>query len=129
MRLKPLIFGLLWAIALTTVPLNTLAGTSRATPADSLVSTDGTKSWALTGTAGPVISSTGIVQEAPTGTINSSNVTFTLSATPGAAATLVCFLDGQAQTLTTDYTRSGATITETTAPATGQILVCQYSKN
>lgn len=54
--------------------------------------------------------------EAPTGTINSSNVTFTLSQTPSPAAFLQLYLGRQLQVQGVDYTLSGATITYTTAP-------------
>ncbi len=54
--------------------------------------------------------------EAPTGTINSSNVTFTLSQTPSPAAFLQLYLGRQLQIQGVDYTLSGATITYTTAP-------------
>lgn len=54
-------------------------------------------------------------QEAVSGTINSSNVTFTLSNNP-TANSLTLYLGRQIQILGVDYTLSGSTITYTTAP-------------
>ncbi len=67
-------------------------------------------------------------QGAPTGTINGSNTSFTLSPTPATAANVNCFLNGvqQRQGAGTDYTISGATITYLTAPATGSTLNCLW---
>ena len=72
-------------------------------------------------------SSTGntMTTEIPAGTINSSNATFTLSQTP-LNNSIILTLNGVRQTPTTDYTLSGATITFTTAPFTGAIMVCSY---
>src|SRR5215471_1680589 len=53
--------------------------------------------------------------EVPTGTLNGTNTTFTLSATP-ATNSLLLFMDGVEQEPGTDYTLSGATITYTVAP-------------
>lgn len=61
----------------------------------------------------------------PSGTINGSNVTFTLANTP-ISGTEHVYLNGQLLTTTTDYTISGATITMVTAPATGDILRVTY---
>lgn len=67
-------------------------------------------------------------QEVPSGSINGSNVTFTLAHTPGAATNVNCFLNGlqQRQGAGLDYTISGATITYLTAPPTGYTLNCLY---
>ena len=61
---------------------------------------------------------------------NSSATTFTLSFTPPSANGLLCHLDGSAlvQGSSNDYTLSTATVTMNTAPATGQRLLCYYSK-
>lgn len=58
------------------------------------------------------------LQEAPTGTVNGSNVTFTLSQTPAANFCVNLSLDGvtQRQGAGLEYTISGTTITMTTAP-------------
>jgi hypothetical protein len=69
-----------------------------------------------------------VVRETPTGSINSSNVTFTLANTP-VAGTEQVFLNGilQEPGAGNDYTIAGATITYLTAPATGDRLkVCYY---
>lgn len=58
---------------------------------------------------------------APTGTVNGSNVTFTLPQTP-TGNSLQLFVGGIQQVLATDYTISGATITFTNAPATGSLI-------
>lgn len=67
-------------------------------------------------------------QAAPTGTINGSNTTFTLSPTPTASSNVDCFLNGiqQQQGAGNDYTISGATITYLTAPPTGSKLNCLW---
>lgn len=54
--------------------------------------------------------------EAVSGTINGSNVTFTLTSTPTVPASLILTLNRQIQIQDTDYTLSGNTITYTTAP-------------
>jgi hypothetical protein len=67
-------------------------------------------------------------QGAPTGTINGSNTSFTLSPTPTASADVNCFENGlqQQQGAGNDYTISGATITYLTAPPTGTKLNCLW---
>lgn len=70
-----------------------------------------------------------IFNEAPTGTIDGSNVTFTLANTP-TANTVQLFLNGLLQRPGAghDYTISGATITMLSAPLTGDILLAHYMK-
>jgi hypothetical protein len=70
-----------------------------------------------------------IVRETPSGTINGSNVTFTLANTP-ISGTEMIFLNGILQDAGAgnDYTISGATITMLTAPATGDKLRVSYEK-
>jgi hypothetical protein len=67
-------------------------------------------------------------QGAPTGTINGSNTSFTLSPTPAASSNVNCFLNGvqQQQGAGNDYTISGATITYLTAPPTGSKINCLW---
>jgi len=67
-------------------------------------------------------------QAAPSGSINGSNTSFTLSPTPAASADVNCFLNGvqQQQGSGNDYTISGATITYLTAPPTGSKLNCLW---
>lgn len=67
-------------------------------------------------------------QETPSGTINGSNVTFTLAHTPASATNVNLFLNGvqQRQGAGNDYTISSATITYLTAPPTGSTLNAIY---
>lgn len=65
--------------------------------------------------------------ETPTGSINSSNVTFTLAHTPNPAASLNCFRNGvQQRAGGADFTLATATITYGSAPLTGDTLICNY---
>lgn len=126
--MKRLLLAAALTVALIILPFDALATTPRSWTFDSINSSSGGGGWTLPASGG-IMGSASMVQETPSGTVNGSNVTFTLSFTPGTAGALLCHLDGQLQTLTTDYTRSGVTLTMIAAPATGQILVCQYSKN
>jgi hypothetical protein len=67
-------------------------------------------------------------QGAPTGLINGSNTSYTLSPAPTTAANVNCFLNGlqQQQGAGNDYTISGSTITYLTAPPTGAKLNCTW---
>jgi len=69
-----------------------------------------------------------IIREAPSGTINGSNVTFTLAGAPSPANTEQIFLNGLLQNVGAgnDYTISGATITFTSAPPTGSVILVNY---
>lgn len=67
--------------------------------------------------------------ETPTGTIDSMNVTFFLTHGPNPAGSLQLFLNGQLQTVGTDFTLSGAggnVITFASAPMTGDTLLAYY---
>jgi hypothetical protein len=70
-----------------------------------------------------------VTRETPTGSVNGSNTTFTLAATPVAGSERV-FLNGLLQEpgAGNDYTISAATITYLTAPATGDRLRVNYLK-
>lgn len=68
------------------------------------------------------------VHEQPAGTINGSNTVFTLANVPSDSVWVNVYLDGLLQTLTTDYTISGQTITFVTAPAVGQLPRVTYLK-
>lgn len=70
-----------------------------------------------------------VKQEVPTGTINGSNTTFTLSESAHEQDSLMVFKNGLLQKYTTDYTLSGTTITFVTAPATASELVIVYDQN
>ena len=69
-----------------------------------------------------------VVREVPTGTINSSNVTFTLSQTPASGSEQV-FENGilQESGVSADYTISGAVITFVVAPTTGSLVLVTYN--
>jgi len=70
-----------------------------------------------------------VIRETPSGTINGSNVTFTLASAP-TANTEQLFLNGLLLEpgAGNDYTISGQTITMLTAPATGDRLKASYWK-
>ena len=80
----------------------------------------------ITGTASPYTPPTE-VQEAPSGLVNSSNVTFTLANTPVSNVSVKLYLNGIFQRQGTNYTISGATITMAVAPTTGQQLDANYA--
>lgn len=71
---------------------------------------------------------TPVYSEVPSGTINGSNVTFTLANTPTAGSVLL-YKNGQRQLAGggADYTISGATITYNAAPLTGDQLLSDYT--
>ena len=65
------------------------------------------------------------VQEVPSGTVNGSNVTFTLATTPSSAGAVMVFLDGvlvEQGSGAGKYTISGTTITFGTAPVAPQVV-------
>lgn len=66
--------------------------------------------------------------ETPSGTINGSNAVFTLAHTPASASDLTLYLNGLLQTMGTDYTLSGTTITFSSdeVPQTGDELLAFY---
>ena len=65
--------------------------------------------------------------ETPTGSINDSNVTFTLANSPSPVLSLDIKLNGALQTAGgVDFTLSGATVTFVVAPPTGSILRASY---
>lgn len=64
--------------------------------------------------------------ETPSGSIDSSNVTFTLANAPSPAGSLNLVLNGQPQLQGTDYTLSSATITFSIAPETDMWLRAWY---
>lgn len=66
------------------------------------------------------------IQEVPSGAIDGTNNTFTLSQTPVGNASVKVYLDGLFQRQGIDYSISGATITMTVAPAIGQTLDANY---
>lgn len=65
------------------------------------------------------------IKESPTGSVNGSNVTFTLSQTP-ISGSLSFYVNGIIQKETDHYSLSGSTITMTTAPTEAQDLYATY---
>lgn len=65
--------------------------------------------------------------ETPSGTVNSSNVTFTLANTPASPNGVLIVLDGVTQYNGVDFTVSGTTITFVTAPVTGSTIFAYYN--
>ena len=121
---------LLLAILLALTPVGASASATRTIDADALISSSHATTVTLPAATGTAMISAGLIQEAPSGTVNGSNVTFTLANTPGNAATVVLTLDGMVLTqgVSKDYTISGGTITMAVAPALGQSLWAVYSK-
>ena len=80
-------------------------------------------------TSGTLSTTNFVTEETPSGSINGSNVTFTLANTP-TAGTLKLYLNGvrQKSGAGNDYTISTNTITMTTAPVTGDVLIADYMK-
>lgn len=64
--------------------------------------------------------------ETPSGSINGSNKTFTLAHTPAPATSLVVFVNGIRQKLTTHYTLSGLTLTMVRAYPSGTDISVSY---
>ncbi len=65
--------------------------------------------------------------ETPSGTINSSNVTFTLAHTPSPGASVNLYVNGVLQLAGgTDFTLATATITFANAPTTGDWIRASY---
>ena len=65
--------------------------------------------------------------EVPSGTINSSNVTFTTANAPNPADSLKVFINGmRMKGGGADYSLSGSTITTTVAPPTGSLILIDY---
>jgi len=83
--------------------------------------------WVTNTVPGVVLETDVIVNEIPTGLINSSNVVYTLANTPF-AGTVAVFLNGmyQAPGVGLDYTISGTTITFVKAPHTNSDLYVTY---
>lgn len=117
-----------------TVTANTVGVTHTANGSGIKISstnfTDGGTETLTLATAGVLYANTNIVtREVPSGTINGSNVTFTLANTPASGSEEV-YLNGLLQNVGggNDYTISGGTITFNTAPETGSTLLVTYWK-
>ena len=63
----------------------------------------------------------------PTGTVNGSNTSFSLTETPSDSTGVHVYMDGLLL-LPSEYSVTGTTITMTTAPAFGQKLLAVYIK-
>jgi hypothetical protein len=77
------------------------------------------RSWTVGSSVTPVSG------EAPTGTINGSNATFTAAHTP-ISGSISVFINGIMERPTTDWTISGATLTMIDIPQTGDNLLINY---
>lgn len=66
--------------------------------------------------------------EVPSGTVNGSNTSFTITTAP-VTGTLRVYINGVRQKVTDDYTLSGTTITFVTPPLTGDKLLVDYETN
>jgi len=79
--------------------------------------------------SGTLATSNFVTEETPSGSINGSNTAFTLANTP-TAGTLKLYLNGLRlkSGAGNDYTLSQATITMTTAPVSGDVLLADYMK-
>lgn len=93
------------------------------TAADITVDADGRITAAANGTSGST--DTDVFNETPSGTINGTNTDFTLANTP-TSGTVRVYLNGLRQTLTTDYTVSTNTVSFTTAPYSGDVIIIDY---
>lgn len=80
-------------------------------------------------TAGTLSPTNFVFSETPSGTINGSNTTFTISATP-TSGTLQLHLNGVRLSAGAgnDYTLSTNTITFTTAPVSGDVILADFMK-
>lgn len=85
--------------------------------------------WTNPITSGAYSNSNFVDKEVPSGSINGSNVTYTLANTPTAGSEHI-YLNGvlQESGAGNDYTISGATITYLTAPLTGEKIRVSYRK-
>jgi hypothetical protein len=67
-------------------------------------------------------------QVTPSGTINSSNASFTLPSLPHSNKSVLLFINGIMQRQGLEYTISGSTITMTAAPQAGSDIFAWYVK-
>lgn len=129
--------------------------TTRTVNANTFATPDGTKTWAVPVSTGGNIVATATADTLTNKTIdgstntlsklpiasqinadifygNGSTTSLTLSNSTGTAAApdLRCYMDGAilVQGIDYSYTAGSATVTMTTAPSTGQIIKCVYSK-
>jgi hypothetical protein len=141
---------LLIILILAITSFGVMASASRTVDADSITSSDKTKTYSLpaatdtlTGRASTDTFSnktisganntfnqlpiaTQFIRDAFSGT--GTQTAFTLSQTPFNTGHVQVFQDGILMIITTDYTISGTTLTMVTAPALGQTLAVIYSR-
>src|SRR6185437_259164 len=121
----------------TTVPVNAAADQTVVTTASavaawaSIPNCTGALQYSTTThsfSCGGVLTGTFVDAETPTGTINGSNVTFTLAHAPNPGAALQLYLNGQQLIAgaSADYTLSSATITMASAPKSNDVLIAFY---
>lgn len=90
---------------------------------DSITIESTKQGWVLTAGTPPRF----VNNETPAGTINGTNVTFTLAHTPSPANSLKLFLNGGQLVYGVDFTLSGLTITfVNTVPKTGDTIIADY---
>lgn len=108
---------------------STTPGISITTSVTGLLKGNGTAVSAATAGTDYMAPSDFVVGEIPSGSINSSNTTFTLANTP-IAGTVMLYLNGQRMQFGAgnDATISGGTITMLFAPATGDKMIADYQK-
>jgi hypothetical protein len=104
-----------------------IASSTRTLFADTIKSSDNSKTYTMPTETGTLFAAQPM-QETPSGTVNGSNTSFTISHTPIYANSLLVWINGVVQTQGSgkDYTISGTTITFATAPATAQIIWSMY---
>lgn len=66
------------------------------------------------------------LQEVPSGTIDGSNLVFTLANTPAVSDSVMVFINGLIQARTTHYSLLGTTITFVSAPESGSDIYAVY---
>lgn len=108
--------------SLTVSNLLTIAGTDNSTLNIGAGGTLGSNAFTSTAFFDPTHF---IVREVATGAINGSNTAFVLAHTPVSGKESV-FLNGELQTITSDYTIATATVTFVTAPFTGDTVLFSY---
>lgn len=91
-----------------------------------LIASDGTTVVLDWNSTTPVFHGQFADNETPSGSIDGSNVTFTLANSPSPDVSLQLIYQGQFQLFGTDYTLSGNTITFTVAPAAGTWIRAYY---